>query len=101
MIIAAICGVILFAYYAGRYEGAVDERIRIVKKLRDETGVSRKEALSMTAHGKRKITKTDLSPDLDFINAIIEQDTVANIRYGILVLLALSSLGVYSIILAG
>lgn len=42
-----------------------------------------------------------LSPDLEYINALVEQDTVANLRYGILFLLALSSLGVYSIILAG
>lgn len=42
-----------------------------------------------------------LSPDLDYISALVEQDTVANLRYGILFLLALSSLGVYSIILAG
>jgi proton-translocating NADH-quinone oxidoreductase chain N len=42
-----------------------------------------------------------LSPDLEFINALVEQDRVANLRYGVLFLLALSSLGVYSIILAG
>lgn len=42
-----------------------------------------------------------LSPDFDFISALVEQDTVANLRYGVLFLLALSSLGVYSIILAG
>jgi len=42
-----------------------------------------------------------LSPDLDYINALVEQDSVANLRYGLLFLLALSSLGVYSIILAG
>lgn len=42
-----------------------------------------------------------LSLDFDFINALVEQDTVANLRYGVLFLLALSSLGVYSIILAG
>jgi NADH:ubiquinone oxidoreductase subunit H len=42
-----------------------------------------------------------LTPDYAFLNALVEQDTVANLRYGVLVLLALSSLGVYSIILAG
>lgn len=46
-------------------------------------------------------TLSALSPDLEYINALVEQDTVANLRYGILFLLALSSLGVYSIILAG
>lgn len=46
-------------------------------------------------------TKADLAFDYDFITALTEQDTVANLRYGILFLLALSSLGVYSIILAG
>ena len=46
-------------------------------------------------------TRTTISPDFDFITALVEQDTVANLRYGILFLLALSSLGVYSIILAG
>jgi NADH-quinone oxidoreductase subunit H len=37
----------------------------------------------------------------DYLVALTEQDTVANLRYGLLFLLALSSLGVYSIILAG
>lgn len=38
---------------------------------------------------------------LDFVAALVEQDGVATLRYGVLFLLALSSLGVYSIILAG
>jgi formate hydrogenlyase subunit 4 len=42
-----------------------------------------------------------LSFDAPFVRALLEQDTVANLRYGVLFLLALSSLGVYSIILAG
>jgi NADH:ubiquinone oxidoreductase subunit H len=37
----------------------------------------------------------------DYLIALIEQDTVSSLRYGVLFLLALSSLGVYSIILAG
>jgi len=37
----------------------------------------------------------------DFLTSLLESDTVSNLRYGILFLLALSSLGVYSIILAG
>jgi hypothetical protein len=40
-------------------------------------------------------------PDLDYMTALTEPDTVVNMRYGILFLLALSSLSVYSIILAG
>jgi len=39
--------------------------------------------------------------DYDFVVALIEQDSFASLRYGMLFLLALSSLGVYSIILAG
>jgi len=39
--------------------------------------------------------------DYDFVIALIEQDSFASLRYGVLFLLALSSLGVYSIILAG
>lgn len=45
--------------------------------------------------------KNGLSPDYDYLNALVEQDSVASLRYGVLFLLALSSLGVYSIILAG
>lgn len=40
-------------------------------------------------------------PGLDYISAFTEADTVVNMRYGVLFLLALSSLSVYSIILAG
>jgi formate hydrogenlyase subunit 4 len=46
-------------------------------------------------------TKGVLDVDLNYVNLLVEQDSVANLRYGILFLLALSSLGVYSIILAG
>jgi len=46
-------------------------------------------------------TRGDLTIDFDVLNAMVEQDSVANLRYGVLFLLALSSLGVYSIILAG
>jgi formate hydrogenlyase subunit 4 len=42
-----------------------------------------------------------LSSDYTYFSALLEVDTVANLRYGVLFLLALSSLGVYSIILAG
>lgn len=45
--------------------------------------------------------KSDFAPDYKFFTALLEQDSVANLRYGVLYLLALSSLGVYSIILAG
>lgn len=51
--------------------------------------------------GRRVTTKGSLDLDFDYLTALLEQDTVANLRYGILFLLALSSLGVYSIILAG
>jgi NADH:ubiquinone oxidoreductase subunit H len=46
-------------------------------------------------------TITGLTFTYDYLVALTEQDTVANLRYGLLFLLALSSLGVYSIILAG
>jgi NADH:ubiquinone oxidoreductase subunit H len=49
----------------------------------------------------RPPTKGSLELDFDYLTFVLEQDTVANLRYGILFLLALSSLGVYSIILAG
>jgi len=45
--------------------------------------------------------QADLAPSLGYINALLEQDSAANLRYGVLFILALSSLGVYSIILAG
>lgn len=40
-------------------------------------------------------------PELPYLYTLIESDTVVNMRYGVLFLLALSSLSVYSIILAG
>ncbi len=45
--------------------------------------------------------KSSFVDDYNFINALTEQDSVASLKYGVLFLLALSSLGVYSIILAG
>lgn len=55
--------------------------------------------------GFRPFPKAEVSspvlPDLDYLAALTEPDTVVNMRYGILFLLALSSLSVYSIILAG
>jgi len=38
---------------------------------------------------------------LEYLTALTEPDTAVNLRYGVLFLLALSSLSVYSIILAG
>lgn len=49
----------------------------------------------------RSPTKGEIGLDYGYLTALLEQDSVANLRYGILFLLALSSLGVYSIILAG
>lgn len=43
----------------------------------------------------------ELTPTLGYVNSLLEQDSAANLRYGVLFILALSSLGVYSIILAG
>lgn len=43
----------------------------------------------------------DLAPNLGYLDSLLEQDSAANLRYGVLFILALSSLGVYSIILAG
>lgn len=40
-------------------------------------------------------------PDFSSLTLLVEPDTVVNLRYGVLFLLALSSLSVYSIILAG
>jgi formate hydrogenlyase subunit 4 len=40
-------------------------------------------------------------PDYDYFAALVELDTASNLRYGVLFILALSSLTVYSIILAG
>lgn len=40
-------------------------------------------------------------PDFAYFNTVAELDSVSNLRYGILFILALSSLTVYSIILAG
>lgn len=50
---------------------------------------------------KSSSTKGALDLDFSYLSSLLEQDSVANLRYGILFLLALSSLGVYSIILAG
>jgi NADH:ubiquinone oxidoreductase subunit H len=52
-------------------------------------------------HPKVKVTQAELLPDVHYLHALLEQDSIANLRYGVLFLLALSSLGVYSIILAG
>jgi len=57
--------------------------------------------LSEIKHSKSSSTKGILDFDLNYLSSLLEQDSVANLRYGILFLLALSSLGVYSIILAG
>lgn len=46
-------------------------------------------------------TRGGVTSDFSYINALIEQDSVVNLRYGVLFLLALSSLSAYSIILAG
>jgi len=43
----------------------------------------------------------DIWPDFADFTSLVERDSVSNLRYGILFILALSSLTVYSIILAG
>jgi hypothetical protein len=48
-----------------------------------------------------ELPEINTTPNFNFVQTLVEQDSVANLRYGILFLLALSSLGVYSIILAG
>jgi NADH:ubiquinone oxidoreductase subunit H len=50
---------------------------------------------------KHTPTTASLTPDLSFLSTFTESDTVVNLRYGVLFLLALSSLSVYSIVLAG
>jgi NADH:ubiquinone oxidoreductase subunit H len=47
------------------------------------------------------VSKAELVPDTDYLSALLELDSVVNLRYGLLLLLALSSLTVYSIVLAG
>jgi len=56
-------------------------------------------ALEAESRGENR--PCNIGPDLSYIEALLEQDSVSNLRYGVLFLLALSSLGVYSIILAG
>ena len=46
-------------------------------------------------------SKASLVPDFDYFATLVEQDTAVNLKYGLLFILALSSLTVYSIILAG
>jgi NADH:ubiquinone oxidoreductase subunit H len=48
-----------------------------------------------------KPTRGGLVPDTDYFAALVEADTASNLRYGLLLILAVSSLTVYSIILAG
>jgi NADH:ubiquinone oxidoreductase subunit H len=45
--------------------------------------------------------RSSIVPDLSYVTALLEQDTAANLKYGLLFILAISSLTVYSIILAG
>jgi len=45
--------------------------------------------------------KAQIMPELDYLNALLEPDTSVNLKYSLLFLLAISSLTVYSIILAG
>jgi NADH-quinone oxidoreductase subunit H len=49
----------------------------------------------------RTQAKAELIPDTEYLLGLVEQDSVVNFRYGLLLILALSSLAVYSIILAG
>lgn len=46
-------------------------------------------------------THGSLVPNADYFAALVEADTASNLRYGLLLILAVSSLTVYSIILAG
>lgn len=69
---------------------------RVLVELRLEA--AEKKAAAQAAADK---TESILGLDLDYLTSLLEQDSVANLRYGVLFLLALSSLGVYSIILAG
>jgi len=57
---------------------------------------SRKSATLIT-----KSVSGALLPGLDYFDLLVEQDTAVNFKYGLLFLLAISSLSVYSIILAG
>lgn len=50
---------------------------------------------------KDAVAKATLLPDFSSLSLFVEPDTVVNLRYGVLFILALSSLSVYSIILAG
>jgi hypothetical protein len=48
-----------------------------------------------------KPTHGGLVPHTEYFAALVEADTASNLRYGLLLILAVSSLTVYSIILAG
>jgi len=48
-----------------------------------------------------KPTYGSLVPNADYFAELVEADTDSNLRYGLLLILAVSSLTVYSIILAG
>jgi NADH-quinone oxidoreductase subunit H len=49
----------------------------------------------------RKLFKSENIVFLTFFDAFVEQDGVANLKYGVLFTLAIGSLSVYSIVLAG
>jgi formate hydrogenlyase subunit 4 len=59
------------------------------------------DAAMMRLADKHTPTTASITPDLSFLSTFTEADTVVNLRYGVLFLLALSSLSVYSIVLAG
>lgn len=58
---------------------------------------------SVKGHNDKELgdQASSLLPDFESFSLLAELDSVSNVRYGLLVIMALSSLTVYSIILAG
>lgn len=79
----------LYVYVISKYLILIDYFCATEKRTAE-----RMLALSTPTQGK-------LFPDSDYAVALLEQDTMSDIPYSLLFLLVLSSLGVYSIILAG
>ena len=91
-----------FTYYAERAEAAqLKAAIAHAKAVVPRDVFQRMSSEQFLARYKGRSAFGTLDLDLDYLTTLLEQDSVANLRYGILFLLALSSLGVYSIILAG
>ena len=84
-------------------KGNIYNDIRLGRTLGYCTG-ARPQYVPGTSYSKppqRVRVRSGILPDMEYINALIEQDSAVNFKYGLLFILAISSLTVYSIILAG